>query len=259
MTEWLLFRNALRDQFKPARLAGTVLLVALPAALALLWRLMARSRFEPEVAYNTLAALLVFGFALVMLAVIFATNTISQDLEDKTIVYLLTRPVPRWRILLAKFAGSLLVVVLACWLAALALALVAYGPARLAESRLYRDLAIIPIGALAYGGLFLFLSTFTRRPLIYGLIFAFGWESWVPNMPGNFGKISLMSYLRVLAPHPRQQATDAGANNLLSVLTPQSIPVWLAWLVLGCVIFATLAGSLVVFSEREYAPREDAE
>ena len=95
--------------------------------------------------------------------------------------------------------------------------------------------------------------------LLLGLLFAFGWESWVPSLPGDFSKVSLMAYLRVLAPHPQPKSLSGGElQDVLASLNPQSISHGLAWVVLSCVIFAALAGAIVVFSEREYAPREDA-
>src|SRR5437868_679331 len=201
MSDFLLFRAALRDQMRIGKLLMAALLVALPPLGVALWRLLRPTDFDAATAYNTLSGGLVFGFTLVILAVIFATSAVSQDVEGRTIVYLLTRPVPRWRILLAKFLASMLVIVLTVWVSSALLALVAFGPARLGEARLLRDLAILPIGALAYGSLFVFLATFIRWALLLGLLFAFGWESWVPTLPGDFAKISLMAYLRVLAPH----------------------------------------------------------
>jgi ABC-2 type transport system permease protein len=258
MTDILLFRTALRDQMRVGRLMWTALLVVLPPLLALIWRMVSRKEFDPAIAYNTLCGGLVFGFTLTILSVIFATSAVSQDLEGRTIVYLLTRPVPRWRILLAKFMASLVVIVASVWLSSAALALVAYGPGRVGEARLLRDLAILPIGALAYGSLFLFLATFVRWALLFGLLFAFGWESWVPSLPGDFAKVSLMAYLRALAPHPQPKGLSGDAQEFLSAFNPQSISHTLAWIVLGCLMFAGLAGAIVVFSEREYAPREDA-
>ncbi len=260
MIDFALFRHAVREQLRVRKLVATILLVALPGILAFIWRSTAGGRFRPEIAYDTLAVLLVFGFTLVILAVIYATGTVSQELEDRTIVYLLTRPVPRWRILLAKFLAALAVIVATCWLSATALALVAYGPSEVWKSHLRTDLQILPVGAFAYGTVFLLLATFTKRPLIFGLLYAFGWESWVPNLSGNFQKLSLMAYLRVLAPHPAQQ--ESGGNELtrlFQLLNPASITTTIAWIVLGCVTFAALAGALVIFSEREYAPKEDAE
>jgi ABC-2 type transport system permease protein len=99
-----LLRTALRDVLRPKRLTAAILLVLLPAAIALLWRgLVPAKQFAPGDAYNSLAASLVFGFILTILSVIYGTGVVSQEMEQRTIVYLLTRPVPRWRILLAKF------------------------------------------------------------------------------------------------------------------------------------------------------------
>src|SRR5262249_46262128 len=147
MSDWLLFRYALRDLLRLRKLLATALLVALPPLIALLWRSTSGTRhpFDPAVAYNTLSGGLVFGFTLVILAVIFATGAVSQDVEQRTIVYLLTRPVPRWRILIAKFLASLLVIIVTVWLSSAALALVAFGPTRLGESRLLQDVRILPV------------------------------------------------------------------------------------------------------------------
>jgi hypothetical protein len=112
------------------------------------------------------------------------------------------------------------------------------------------------VGALAYSSLFLLLATLVSRPLIFGLLFAFGWETWVPNLPGDFGKVSLMAYLRVLAPHPQPQSDTMDIGSLSSMLNPSTITAHLAWGVLVSVIVACLAASLMVFSYKEYAPRD---
>lgn len=258
MSDLYLFRNALKDLTRPKRLITAAILILLPVLIALLWRTSAAD-FKAEAAYNTLSAGLVFGFILVILSVIFSTDIIAQEIEQKTIVYLLTRPVPRWRIILTKFAAAILMTTLTVWVASFLLAFATYGLHGLDESRLGRDLLILPVGALAYGGFFLLLATFLNRPLMYGLLFAFGWESWVPNLPGNFQKMSLMAYLRVLAPHPKPQAESVDISDLLSSLNPQTISSPLAWQVLTGVILVTVGIALFLFSTNEYVPREDAE
>jgi ABC-2 type transport system permease protein len=235
-------------------------LVLLPAALALFWRTVApRDRFVPEVAYNTLSGTLVFGFILVILAVLFSTGVVSQELEGRTIVYLLTRPVPRARILLAKFLGAFTGITLTIWLATLLLALTAYGVGGFGQAMVKRDLAILPLGALAYGSLFLLTATALNRPLIYGLFFAFGWESWIPILPGTFQRISVMTYLRVLAPHTQPEEAPSGLSRLMALLTPQKIAVPAAWWALGGTAVVALLLALLVFSRKEYAPREDTD
>lgn len=258
MTDLLLFRAALRDLLRFKRLAAAVPLAVLPAALALLWRAAAAAKggaAEPEVVYNTLCGGLIFGFTLVILAVLFGTGVISQELEGRTIGYLLTRPVPRARILLAKFLGAFAGITLTVWLSTILLALAA----RVSWEPVWRDLAVLPAGALAYGGLFLLVAAALDRPLIYGLFFAFGWESWIPLMPGNFQRVSVMTYLRVLAPHPKPPDEEGDITDVLAALNPTTItPGHARWVLLG-VILVALGLALWVFSRREYAPREDAE
>lgn len=258
MSELFLFRNALKDLLRPKRLVAAAVLAAVPLLIALIWRT-AATNFQPEAAYNNLATGLIFGFVLVILSVVFCTDIIAQEIEQKTIVYLLTRPVPRWRIVLAKFAAAVLVTTVTVWISSVLLALVTCGPGAMGTSRLGRDLLILPLGALAYGTLFLLLATVINRPLTYGLLFAFGWESWVPNMPGDFQKLSLMSYLRVLAPHPKPEADSVDIFQMLSSSASQTISSPFAWTVLSCVITVALCLSLYIFSTREYVPREDAE
>ena len=255
-TDLFLLRTALRDVVRPKRMTAAVLLALLPAGIGLLWRgLVREGQFSPADAYNSLSASLVFGFILTILSVIYGTGVVSQEIEQRTIVYLLTRPVPRWRILLAKFIGSALAITVTVCVSALLLALVVYGPGKLGGAgQLGRDLRILPVGALAYGSVFLLVATLLSRPLTFGLLFAFGWESWVPNLPGSFGRLSLMAHLRALAPHPASARTAGFLDDFNPDITQPR-----AWLVLGLVIAVALAAALVVFSTREYAPREDAE
>lgn len=260
MTELVLIRATLRELMRPKRLMVALVLVALPAVLALIWRWnMEEAFYDPEVAYNTLAAGLVFGFILLILSVIFGTGAVSQEIEQRTVVYLLTRPVPRPRILAAKFVGGLIGIVVTLWAASILLAWATYGADKMGDSRLGRDLVILLVGALAYGSLSLLLGTSVERPLLYGLFFAFGWESWVPMLPGSFGEFSVMAHLRVLAPHPQPLNDATDISDLLSALNPTEITPATAKMVLFLVILQALAASLVIFSRREYAPREDTE
>ncbi len=260
MSDYFIFLNALRDLMRPKKLIAIALLVALPAILVLLMKSVAPSgEFNPQVVYSTVAAGLIFGFILVMLSVIFGTSVLSQEIEQKTIAYMLTRPVPRWRIMLMKFAAAFIAIVTTVWFASIATALAAIGPKGLSEATLWRDLGILPIGALAYGAIFLLMATLLNRPLMYGLMFAFGWESWVPNMPGSFQQYSIMAYLRVLAPHPKPQSDSVGMADLLGRLNPQTISTTMAWTVLPIIIVVGLGLALLLFSRNEYVPREDAE
>ena len=164
MSDGFLFRSALKDLLRPKKLIAALILALTPCLIALAWRVIVpASEFKPDEAYNRLAEQLVFGFLLVILACVFATSAVSQEIEQKTVVYLLTRPVPRWRILLMKFAATFAVTTVTVWLASLLLALSTHGLSGWSGSGVGRDLLIAPVACLAYGALFLLLATVFSR------------------------------------------------------------------------------------------------
>ena len=261
MSDLYLLRGAVFDGMRPRRLIGAAFLVCLPALLCLLgrWILPEEALFnKPDIRYNLIADRIVIGFTLTLLSVVFATGVISLELEQKTIVYLLTRPVPRWRILLMRFLGKLLLVICMCWLSASLLAITAYYPGDMFNEKVLRDLKILPVAALAYGSLFLFMATVTSRPLLLGLVYSFGFEYWAPLLTGQFKKFAIITYIQALAPHPVERPEEA-ANIAAQPSDPAKVTSSEAWTTLFCVIAVALIASVVAFSKKEYAPREDAE
>src|SRR5258708_3682385 len=147
MSDIYQFMNSLRDMTRPRRLIAPVLLIGLATLLAVLQRYNTPAgEYHAADSYNLLSFMLIFRFILVILSIVFITGVIAQEVEQKTITYLLTRPVPRWRILLPKFLAAVLVTILTVCLSAFLVALVAYGPGGLGQSHLGRDLLILPLG-----------------------------------------------------------------------------------------------------------------
>ncbi len=259
MIDLYLVRSALRDLTRTRNLIAAAVLVLAPGLLIWFLRLVALNRggqFDYAAVYSLMSEKVVFGFVMVILSLVFCTSVVAQEVENKTIVYLLTRPIPRYRIITVKFVPALLVTLVTVWTALIIAAFSAYGLSHIGSSPLKHDLLLAPIGVLAYGTVFLLLTTLLHRPLIYGLLYAFGWETWVPNMPGSFQRLSLMAYLRVLAPHSTPEAAEA---DITSVLTPQTqdvISSHIAWVVMITTIVVAFALALYTFSVREYVPRD---
>jgi ABC-2 type transport system permease protein len=258
MADLQLLKQSLRDMLRPKTISLAGLIVALPLLIAVGMRFFQGGQFNPAEAYDTLSLHLVFGFSLVILSVVLGTGVITQEVEQKTIVYLLTRPVPRWRILAVKFLAAFILILVTVWAEALALALGTFGPGKFLQSSLPRDLAILPVGIVAYGSASLALATMMSKPLIPGLLYAFLWESWVPLFPGSFKNFSLIAYVRALAPHSQPESDFSKLEDTLSQMGVQSvITPSFAWKVLVLVSVITLALALIVFSNREYVPREE--
>ncbi|MBM3493502.1 MAG: ABC transporter permease, partial [Armatimonadetes bacterium] len=130
MIERFLLRTALRDLVTIRRAAVAAVLVLGPACVGLVIRIGTRAEFDGVAAYGALASLLVFGFVLPILAVVFGTGAVSQEIEQRTIVYLLTRPIARWRILLVKYIAAWITISCTGLLALVVLATATYEPGK---------------------------------------------------------------------------------------------------------------------------------
>jgi len=257
MSDIYLFRTALRELVRPGKLIAYAILIALPFLVGMVIKWKADpDTYEAAGQYGIWIALYVFGFVLTIMSVIFSSGIVAQEVEQKTIVYLLTRPIPRWRILLMKYLAAILITTAACWLTTIAAALATFGPSHLSGSPLAHDLLIMPIGVSVYSAVFLLMGTLLNRPLILGLIFAFGWENLIIVFPGYGQYCAIMTYLRVLAPHDLPAAmTRLAAFNSSVVEPPSRI---FSWVVMISLLILALLSAFVTFTTREYVPREEA-
>lgn len=210
-----------------------------------------------EEMYAMLSAILVFRL-LPLASAIFSTAVISQEVEQKTIVYLLTRPVPRAQLIAMRGLASITVVALVAFFAAVVVSLSVYGADAFSNPLLWRDLKAIIIGAAAYGSLFVFISLLINRAMIVCLLFAFAWETSVPNMPGSMYYLSITSYLTAIAERPSSQTGDimqllAGSFGTNTLTMGVALPTMLV-LIAVCSLAA-----MKWFTRFEYVPREDGE
>lgn len=199
--------------------------------------------------------LVVWGFVrfvVPVLAVFYGTALIADEVDDKTITYLFTRPIPRGAVLVGKYlaylACSVCVVipaVLLCWL------LVYPMGADLARGFIdvLRDLAVLSIGLAAYGALFAWVGATFARPLVFGLVFVFGWEGFVLALPGYLKRFTVEFYLQGLVPHALPSDSPMG---LLQAVFRES-PSWsTSLLCLSGIVAAALWLAARNTAQREY-------
>ena len=207
--------------------------------------------------YSTISDIMVFK-VLALASAIYTTAIIGGEVEQRTIVYLLTRPVPRWMLLLVRYVASVLVVSLLTIIVAVATSLGVYHSAVFSNPMLSHDIVAIVIGAMAYGALFLFISLLFNRAMIICLLFAFGWETSVPNMPGEVFYLSINSHVQGIAAH-LAGAENKGLALLAGTAGDNIIAPSVAWFSLIGVVIVCLAAASWWFTNFEYVPREDAE
>jgi ABC-type transport system involved in multi-copper enzyme maturation permease subunit len=228
------------------------LLLALPVALAIVYRAVL-GRLPPRVAafdfYGNIVVYYYLRFALPVTALFYATALIADEVDGKTLTYLITRPVRRSAILAGKFAAyvattltlALPAVVVSFFLLATASGWGGIG-GRVGD--LFRDLGVMALALVAYGALFTLVGVLLRRPVIPGLLFIFVWEL-VANLPGYMPRFTLTAWLQSLIRHrPPQEGVSA--------IFGQVLPAALSLQVLTGATLVFLAASLWIFSRREY-------
>lgn len=158
------------------------LLVALPAVLLVLSvavRVFAGT--DDSVAWGVASG---FGVATLvpLIALLAGTGVIGPEIDDGSIVFLLSKPVSRFTIVGSKLAVAVVTaLVLGPLPVVLSVLLLAEDPGGLAA----------PIGVAAavavaaYCALFLLLATVTRNAVVIGLLYAIVWETTIANfIPG---------------------------------------------------------------------------
>ncbi len=158
-------------------------LLALPAVLivlALLFRILG----EPDTATVVRIINLGFGTVVPLLGVIVGTGAIGPEIEDGSILYLLSKPLSRTRIVLSKL---IVAIAICCTLSAVAL--LAAGALLGGSSDLVVGYAVAAaLAGAAYCAVFLLLAIVTRNGVIVGLAYALVWETTVagvvPRRPG---------------------------------------------------------------------------
>jgi ABC-2 type transport system permease protein len=164
-----------------------VLLVSLLCALPILVALLARASGRltgADAVTTTVMDRLVISTLVPLVALVFGTSALGSELDDGTAIYLLAKPIARWRIVLAKVlvAAGLAVAVTAP--AAFVAAIILGGSGGLAGALGYA--VATAVAAMLYAAVFLALSLVTSRALAIGLIYVLVWEGLFAGLlPGT--------------------------------------------------------------------------
>jgi len=197
--------------------------------------------------------LLYIRFIIPILGVFFGTSLIADEVEDKTITYLFTRPIPRGSVLLGKYLAYVACTILLVLPSVILVffLIVPMGGSTIASAfpLLVTDLAMLALGLIAYGAVFALVGTRLKRPLIIGLVFSFGWEPAVMLFPGYLKRLTVAYYLQALVKH--EMPSDSATSVILQLF--HEVPSVGASLVgLAVIVALSLWGAARAVENREY-------
>jgi ABC-2 type transport system permease protein len=246
------FDLSIGDMLWSRRTIFMALVVCGPVFLAIVSRLVHASGVAPlrvngvEVGgaaiFGMMIWVLFLRFIIPVLGVFYGTALIADEVEDKTITYLFTRPIPRGAVLLGKYWSYLvctMLVVLPSIMIVFFL-IVPFGEIATSFPALVKDLGILALGLAVYGALFALIGAVLKRPLVVGLVFAFGWEQVALLMPGYLKSFTIAYYLQALVPHAMPSdgvvsllqsvflESPSATSSLISLIATLALSLWLA-------------------------------
>ena len=239
------------------------LAVAAPVAISLLFRIVdtlgisvLRVNGVPvsgNVMFGGIIWLLYLRFIVPVLGAFYGTSLISDEVEDRTITYLFTRPIQRGAIVVGKYLAYLVcteLVVLPS-VVAVYLLITPVGGGSLGQSfpLMLRDLGILGLGLAVYGAVFALIGARVPRPLVAGLFLVFGWEQVALIVPGYLRKFTVAHYLQSLVPHAMPQDETVSAIQSLFAEAPSALSSLLS---LAVILVGALWLAARVLETREY-------
>ncbi len=155
--------------------------------------------------------LLGLGLSVVLplTALIVGTSALGSEIDDGTVVHILTKPLPRHEIILAKLAVAFGITALVSAIPLVAAGVIA-GSLRLGLGLAAGAL----VGALAYSAIFVALSLVTRRPVAFGLFYLLVWESLLADFLSGTRFFSVQQYALTVADRVGSSDLLTGAVSL---------------------------------------------
>ncbi|MEO5981831.1 MAG: ABC transporter permease subunit [Pedococcus sp.] len=172
-----------------------LVLVLIPAVLLALAVVVQALTEDVAVGYEAVASL-GFTLALPLVALLAATSVLGPEVDDGSIVYLLSKPVSRHVIAVSKYVVA--------WAATMAL-----GAVPLLVTGLVLDVSDprravawgvgAAVAGTAYTALFLGLAALTRHAVVVGLLFALLWEGVLGNVLDGIRWVAIGAWGREVA------------------------------------------------------------
>jgi ABC-type transport system involved in multi-copper enzyme maturation permease subunit len=248
----VIFASFFKSGLKAMRTRVFILLSLVPVLLMFIVRIVEPSSALDFFSHAMLS--LYFQLLIPVLALFFGTTIVNEELDNKTLVYLTTSPVPRRSIILGKYLAAFLLLLLIIGSGFL-LSFLAVAANRLGQAAAWEELGVFlgtsMLALFCYSALFTLLGTFMKKSILIGLFFIFGWESVVQYFPGVTQKFTIIHWIKSLLPIP------PGANSFL-IFQLQPSPALESVLVLLVAGLIFLAAAVFIFERREYILSDNA-
>lgn len=173
------------------RLALIFLLAALPVGLAVILSLTAGGGDDSGIFINLLLDGMLVAAILPIVTMALSTAAFGNEVEDRTLSYLVLKPIARWRIAMPKVLASIAISGPLLIASGVAAALLGFdGDVRAAVAV---GVAIFA-GVAAYAAVFTWLGLLTNRAIAFALIYVLLWEGVIGTFLQGVNYLSVRGY-----------------------------------------------------------------
>ena len=174
------------------RLLIILLLAALPIALAVVVSYFkAEDEEYVEGFVNVLLDGLIVSGSLPIVVMVLATSAFANELEDRTLSYLVLKPVRRSVIILPKLLASIVIAGPLLIVSGVVATVVGYDgdPQTVAAVT-----AALLAGVITYAAIFTWAGLISNHALAFGLVYVFLWEGFIGTFLGGVRYLSVRGY-----------------------------------------------------------------
>jgi len=233
----IIFSFFLKISLKSQRAKLFLLISSIPSIIILIMRVINKSNAVNS--FEKIGLLFLFSFFIQVLTLFFGTAIINDEISDKTLIYLTTKPISKASILIGKYLANF-VISIGIVSVALMLAYFASIKEHIDIIGFFSVLGVAILTVFVYMAFFTLFGTILKKPIMIGLIFAFGWEKITKVIGGTLQNFSFTYYINKLIP----------GNILKYTSVPASITVSIGILLVISFIFIGI--SIYTFAKKEH-------
>ncbi len=205
---------SLREMSRRRRLFSLMAINLLPVLVILGIRIwLPEEGVSAQLQLSGLTHQIFIPYLIPIVAMAVGVSAIGEQVQDGTVVYLWTRPIRRRAIYLGRLMAAqgvaTLLLSLSLVLCFMVMVSNGFGIIDWDFFKLYAGtFLIIFLGGATYAALFAAMGTFFRKPVLPAILFTFGWESMVSNIPARVQELTLRFHLQNLVTASEPTADD---------------------------------------------------
>lgn len=226
----------------------------IPVVIFIIVRIVALLKPESHYPFSSLflqfGGVFYFQMFIQFLCLFYGSSVLTDEVDNKTLVYLTTSPVSKASIITGKFMAHTLISAVIITSGLLLSFVLSYfsnllKPVYLGRLGVFLGAALLAV--LAYSSFFTLLGTLMKKSILVGLFFVFGWEAIAQFLPGATQKLTISHYVKSLLP----SGISSGSRSLLFFsLQPSSSTKAIITLLFLTVLFLTI--SIFIFYKKEF-------